>query len=68
MAKLDWLFLPVDIDEDGEEDGVRRLRIRKLNRLHPQSNPVEHRSSATQIKPTPGSHRAKMKRSLLKQR
>jgi hypothetical protein len=68
MAKIDWLFLPVDLDEDGEEDGVRRLRIRVLNQLQPRSGPTEQRSKTRQFKQTPGNHHTRMKPSLLKQR
>jgi hypothetical protein len=43
MAKLDWLFLPTDIDEDAGEDWARRPR-RAVRQLHPRSNLVESKS------------------------
>ena len=68
MAKLDWLFLPVDFDDDDGEDSPRRPRIRALNRLHPRANPTETRSKAgSRFKRTPGSQRHRSKRSLKKQ-
>jgi hypothetical protein len=43
MAKLDWLFLPVEMDEDIGEDRAPRLPVRMLNRLAPQPGPAELR-------------------------
>jgi hypothetical protein len=68
MAKLDWLFLPVDFDEDEGEE-MLRLPVRKLNRLHPQPNLNDLRSKASlQFERTPGNHRYKMKPSLTRRR
>jgi hypothetical protein len=67
MAKLDWLFLPVDLDDDDTGEGVRRLPIRGLNRLQPQQNPADRRSrTGASLKSTPGSKPAKIKQSLKK--
>jgi hypothetical protein len=69
MAKLDWLFLPVDIDDYDGEEGARRLPVRKLNRLHPQPNEIEVRSKASfDFERRPGSSCHKMKVSLNKRR
>jgi len=67
MAKLDWLFLPVDADDEDGEEGPRRLRVRSLNRLHPHSNPFEAQpKTGLRFKWTPGNQRHKFKRSLKK--
>jgi hypothetical protein len=46
MAKLDWLFLPLDIDDEEGEERAPHLPVRVLNRLPPQSGPVELRLKA----------------------
>jgi hypothetical protein len=43
MAKLDWLFLPVDMDDEEGEERAPHLPVRVLNRLAPQPGPVELR-------------------------